>query len=116
MKSQRYKLPARLFVTASLLILAACADRMGTIDPGTLTAANKPVTVNGKPPACSEFQIIRPNKGKPGGASILDVQGALTQPDPIGRARNYLGDTGPTLAQIAEHNAAWHTLCDGVKP
>lgn len=118
MKSQRCKRPARLCAIALLLILTACANPSLTIGPGTLTGPikAKPVTVNGKPPACSEFSLIRPNRGKPGGASILDVQGALVQEDGLGRARNYLGDTSGTLAQVDEHNAAWHALCDDPQP
>lgn len=107
MKSPKFDRPAALFV---LTILAACASRLPTIDPGIPTTLP---SVNGKPVACSEFEIIHASTGKPGGATVQDVQDALQKPDPIGHVRNVVGDTTKTLAQVREHNAGYRALCDG---
>lgn len=102
----------------------------GSIRPLTLVVAlalvttlqgcetlSAPTTVPGtqtRPAECSEFAVIRPSRGKPGGATVDEIEAQLRQPDdPLGHARNYLGDTASTIEQIDENNAAWHGLCDG---
>lgn len=63
--------------------------------------------------ACLALEHIAPNRGKPGGPTTEDIAAALDRDNPIGRVRNLVGDTSPTLKQIDKHNAALDSLCGG---
>jgi hypothetical protein len=65
------------------------------------------------PAVCSEIDIVHYSTGKPD-VTVADVQAALTLPpqaNPLGHARNLLGDTTPTMAQIQDNNAVLDRLC-----
>lgn len=65
------------------------------------------------PAVCAEIEIVHYNDGKPG-VTIEDIQQALALPpvaNPLGHARNLLGDNTPTIAQIQDNNAVLDRLC-----
>ena len=100
---------------ATLMMLAGCAKDAQGIDPGSLTVKNS-AAAGAKPSAsaaCISLKPISPNRGKPGGPTLADIEAALDRDNPIGRVRNLVGDTGPTLRQVDEHNAALGALCSG---
>jgi len=64
-----------------------------------------------RPVVCSEMKIVHFSDGKPG-ATVADVTAALEIPDnPLGHARNVLGDTRQTKDQIKANNAVLTALC-----
>lgn len=64
-----------------------------------------------RPLACSDFDPVTYSDGKPG-VTAADVQKSLSDPgDPLGRARNVLGDTKATKDQIDVYMAERTKLC-----
>lgn len=97
---------ASVCATVSMLTLTACEHL-------TLTRASSIQTEQGdaRPVACIIFEVIHYSVGKPG-VTVADVKAQLARDNPVGRVRNFTGDTGQTIAQIKAHNAAFHALCD----
>lgn len=57
------------------------------------------------------FGVIHYSAGKPN-VTVADVKAQLARDNPLGRVRNFVGDTNQTIAQVKEYNSAWHALCD----
>lgn len=64
-----------------------------------------------RPVACVVFEVIHYSVGKPN-LTVADVKAQAARDNPLGRVRNYVGDTKQTIEQAKAHNAAWHSLCD----
>lgn len=110
----RFKLASRLARTSavsSLLILGACGMTQGLsapAAPGIPTSKGKAAI---KPLSCSEFDPVTYSNGKPG-VTVADIQEALKSPEnPLGKARNLLGDTNVTKGQIDVYMAERARLC-----
>lgn len=79
----------------------------------TLPASADGVVTRPTPPVCSEIDVVHYSAGKPA-VTVADVQAALALPDAtlaLGHARNLLGDTTPTIAQVQDNNAVLERLC-----
>ena len=98
------KLSTLLVMLAPAMMLAACATNTPGISLGT-------PTVSGKPAVCLSLQPISPNRGKPSGVSLEDIEAVLNRDNPVSRVRNLVGDTTMTLAQVDRANAAITALC-----
>lgn len=90
----------------SVTILASC-QTLQTLTP----RSSIPTNSTNRPAACIEFKRIEYRQGKPGGATVADIEAQLKRDNPIARVRNFVGDTMPTRAQVIEHNAVWDCLC-----
>lgn len=69
------------------------------------------------PAVCSEIDKINYSAGKPG-VTVADVQAALSLPpsaNPLGKARNLLGDTVVTISAAQDANAVIDRLCPPAK-
>ncbi len=102
---------AKISAVSSLLILVAC----GTIPASPAPVAPSTPTAKAKtaitPLSCSEFDPVTYSNGKPG-VTVADVLEALKSPDnPLGKARNILGDTNMTKGQIDVYMAQRARLC-----
>lgn len=93
-----------LALLALPMMMAGCASPTQGTNLGTLT-------VSGKPAACLSLVQVQPNRGKPGGPTVEDVEALLDKDNPIGRVRNMVGDTAPTIAKNDKNNAALKALC-----
>ncbi len=104
---RRLRMPARSSAVALLLILAGC----GTTPPSSAQPGPGTLTNKVRPLACSDFDPVTYSNGKPG-VTKEDVAEALKdQKDPLGRARNILGDTNVTKGQIDVYMAQRRGLC-----
>jgi hypothetical protein len=122
-KSRSCKMRARLDkivpALAMLLALMGCVSSDGLIRmPGLLIPTQSGSTADARPaPAvCSEITIVHYSVGKPA-VTVADIQAALALPEsanPLGHARNLLGDTVPTIAQVQDNNAVLDRLCAAV--
>lgn len=113
MKFRKLKRLEPLFAMLLCGTLASCGSLTALSGLGTQTPQTDSSTAADSIPfACSEFALIRPNLGKPGGTTPEEVTAQLGRPDAsLDHARNYLGDTKSTLEQIAEHNASFKAIC-----
>lgn len=111
----------RMMLLSLPLALMGCVSSDGLIRmPGLLIPTQSGSTQDAppKPAVCSEITIVHYNNGKPD-VTIADVQAALALPataNPLGHARNLLGDTVPTLAQVQDNNAVLDRLCSAPAP
>lgn len=102
-----------LFLTA----LTGCVSADGLIRMPGLLIPTQSGSTQDKPPSpavCSEIQIVHYNDGDPK-VTVGIVAAALALPplgNPLGHARNLLGDNSATIAQIQDNNAVLHRLCD----
>lgn len=103
------------------LALMGCVSADGLIRmPGLLipTQSGNPQDVAPKPATCTDITVVHYSTGKPD-LTIADVQAALALPataNPLGHARNLLGDTVPTIAQVQDNNAVLDRLCSPPSP
>jgi hypothetical protein len=102
---------AKISAASSLLILVACGTTQAPPAPAAPGIQTSKVKTVIKPLSCSEFDPVTYSNGKPG-ATVGDVQEALKSPDnPLGKARNILGDTNVTKGQIDVYMAERARLC-----
>lgn len=99
------KLSMQVAGLALLTMLGACANRDQASPVGTPTAS-------GKPAVCLSLERHAPNRGKPGGATTEDIAALLDRDNPVGRVRNLVGDTAPTIRALDKNNAAIDSLCN----
>lgn len=109
--SGRDRLP-RISAALLLVILAACVQTPAPpapVAPSTPTVTGKTKVV--QPLGCTEFDPVTYENGKPG-LTVKDVQDALADPvNPLGKARNVLGDTSLTKGQIDVYMRERAALC-----
>lgn len=102
---------AKTSAAVSLLILAGCGATLPLKAPVAATSPAQPNKAAPRPLGCSEFDPVTYSNGKPD-PTVKDVQDALASTDnPLGKARNVLGDTVTTKGQIDVYMRERQALC-----
>lgn len=103
---------SKISALALIVILAGCAQTPAPPAPVAPTIQ----VVQGKtkviqPLGCTEFDPVTYSNGKPD-ATVKDVQDALADPtNPLGKARNVLGDSSVTKGQVDVYMRERGALC-----